>query len=603
LNSTSNFFSDAIMNSADSTDNSEPAQPDWNLLRHAPEEFFELQGDFDTRDLKRSYNRLLRRFKPEKFPQEFQKIRAAYELLNDNLRYKQDSFRRLSPNVFDWGIQKEPPKKEPKSNSNVPEPATNQETSTRTESSPAATPLVNEGKYSATIEERIESESLSSLARELEAKAHKSPREFYQLALLADILDPPDLPGQPAAEKTLQTGFEKWLLAGISQHPRDSGLLNLWREYLSSFAPIERLGMLLRESLNVLQTQRFFYVTEQAWDRFLQDCTSFAEFDEVLESCLQNSSLAADKSVVVFYLHLLKRALWKTDEDWIARKIEEVESQYFSLSNWQQKDFEVLVILRQYLSNRAWMLQRGVLAQAMDQAIQDWCTKPEIQADQAVLECQHLISSNGRRLLDEFPFEDGEHCIKMFPCWMYVVEDVRRRLAEPRIDVEDDARAHAINFVVRLTRRSERGMQSCFGKLLQWSGAVFAIYAMVIAIAFMVRMFIRLFSGMVLLGLLDIVWAGLLLVTGIVVFFTMAKVGLRIKMLPYATVRLEMLKLLRVVPLRMKALSDYINQAEDLPNESDTIIINTRHITHRIRVDVALEIYSLAQQCLNVEQE
>ena len=63
------------------------SEPDWSLLPHQPEAFFELQDDYDRKDLKRRYNRLLKQYKPEKFPEEFQRIRAAFEQLDNQLRY------------------------------------------------------------------------------------------------------------------------------------------------------------------------------------------------------------------------------------------------------------------------------------------------------------------------------------------------------------------------------------------------------------------------------------------------------------------------------------------------------------------------------------
>ena len=39
----------------------EPPKPDWQLLPHDPQGFFGLADGFDRKDLKRSYNRLLRR--------------------------------------------------------------------------------------------------------------------------------------------------------------------------------------------------------------------------------------------------------------------------------------------------------------------------------------------------------------------------------------------------------------------------------------------------------------------------------------------------------------------------------------------------------------
>ncbi len=61
---------------------SEPVEPDWNRLPHDPVGFFGLPDDFDRIALKRSYNALLKRYKPEKFPGEFQRIRMAYEQLD-----------------------------------------------------------------------------------------------------------------------------------------------------------------------------------------------------------------------------------------------------------------------------------------------------------------------------------------------------------------------------------------------------------------------------------------------------------------------------------------------------------------------------------------
>jgi curved DNA-binding protein CbpA len=61
--------------------------PDWRLLPHDPQAFFALPDEFDRKDLKRAYNRFLRQFKPEKHPAEFQRIRAAFEALDNRLRY------------------------------------------------------------------------------------------------------------------------------------------------------------------------------------------------------------------------------------------------------------------------------------------------------------------------------------------------------------------------------------------------------------------------------------------------------------------------------------------------------------------------------------
>ena len=67
----------------------ERGEPRWELLPHDPVGFFELAGSFDRKTLKQRYTDLVRRFKPEKHPSEFQRIRAAFEALDARLRYGQ----------------------------------------------------------------------------------------------------------------------------------------------------------------------------------------------------------------------------------------------------------------------------------------------------------------------------------------------------------------------------------------------------------------------------------------------------------------------------------------------------------------------------------
>ncbi len=63
------------------------APGDWRHLPHDPQAFFGLDGDFDRKQLKRAYGALIRQFKPETHPNEFQRIRQAYEQLESRSRY------------------------------------------------------------------------------------------------------------------------------------------------------------------------------------------------------------------------------------------------------------------------------------------------------------------------------------------------------------------------------------------------------------------------------------------------------------------------------------------------------------------------------------
>src|SRR5579871_2450229 len=65
---------------------SDDSAPQWELLPGNPAAFFGLSRGFDLRALKSSYGVLIRKYKPETAPEEFQRIRAAFESLKDRLQ-------------------------------------------------------------------------------------------------------------------------------------------------------------------------------------------------------------------------------------------------------------------------------------------------------------------------------------------------------------------------------------------------------------------------------------------------------------------------------------------------------------------------------------
>ncbi|QDU58033.1 J domain-containing protein [Aeoliella mucimassa] len=148
-----------------------PDAPQWDLLPHDPIGFFELEEGFGRKDLKRAYNRLLRVYKPEKFPQEFQKIRSAYEELDEQLRYHGGATKRQRSAVpQDWQTDAEP--------------ATNRESaagSGQTVGQPAP--------KTKRLVDRVADESPAKLFAELKERADKSPYEYYALALLSDLVE------------------------------------------------------------------------------------------------------------------------------------------------------------------------------------------------------------------------------------------------------------------------------------------------------------------------------------------------------------------------------------------------------------------------------
>ena len=61
-------------------------EPDWNLLPRFPLAFFGFTKGATREQIKQAYSLLIRKYKPDKFPSEFKRIRAAYEQLDLLLR-------------------------------------------------------------------------------------------------------------------------------------------------------------------------------------------------------------------------------------------------------------------------------------------------------------------------------------------------------------------------------------------------------------------------------------------------------------------------------------------------------------------------------------
>ena len=164
-------------------------QPEWRCLPHDPQSFFALADGFDRKDLKRAYNRLIRRFKPETHPEEFQRIRAAYEQLDQMLRYGGGMPAFQPPTQAESGWSHEP-REEPGAAAGPGQDAT------------LAPDLPPE------LHERVATEAPASLYKELQQKAEKSPYDYYALALLSDVCDRRD--GLQFARHRRRGGRGRW---------------------------------------------------------------------------------------------------------------------------------------------------------------------------------------------------------------------------------------------------------------------------------------------------------------------------------------------------------------------------------------------------------
>ena len=160
--------------------------------------------------MKRAYGRLIRIYKPETHPGEFQRIRRAYEQLEHQVRYGIEQ-NTIAAQTDAW--------------SSVLATDASQAPPAEPGDSPSTSPQL--------VAERAIQEPRATY-RVLRQSTDKSPQDYFVLAVLSDLV---------AGDES--HSFLKWVLKGLQQFPSDVGLQQLLREYLrTDVAPASAASIL-----------------------------------------------------------------------------------------------------------------------------------------------------------------------------------------------------------------------------------------------------------------------------------------------------------------------------------------------------------------------
>jgi hypothetical protein len=343
-----------------------------------------LTGSFDRKELKKRYTDLIRRYKPERHPNEFQHIRAAYEALDARLRYGQQE--RANEAAFDqeWRSDESPARP---SRSRRPGDAARS----------ASQPVPPEPAQAQSLSERLDHEAPKRLYEELQQRASKSAYDYYALAVLADVVEPDN-----------RLGFVRWILAGVKAFPRESALSTLLRELLWQCDFADANADVLLAVSQVLASDRFYYFTEPLWDRFLKSSAS-DRFAELLKQCEHNVRDHRIGAKVTFYVHILRTALWRGDEEWVEGALAFLkdhpdqirgELEYEMEFNWQ--------LIRYYRSAHAFV-DGSPERNSINRCIREFCTLDEPTAADRLVQNQLALAANPQGLLNALPFDQADH--------------------------------------------------------------------------------------------------------------------------------------------------------------------------------------------------
>lgn len=393
--------------------------PDWSLLPHDAAGFFGLSDPIDRKDLKRAYNKLLRRFKPEKAPEEFQRIRAAYESLDERLRYG-DASAATPQAPINWNAaanNNQPPATAAPEGSPPSGDAPQYEIIHQPPDTPA------EKTPSEVLDERLDRDSPQELYAELAAAPEKSPYEYYALAVMSDVVDR----GKPLR-------FAEWLLSGLTKHPDSGPLWRLLHDYLRGPLPDGAEETLLPALARVAGDDSFYPLTEPLWLALLRAPTDGDPVERVARLLQQCERELRDERIagrMAFYIQLAKASLLASDHPWPGEALDFLESNFEHAPPWLEADLDMLGVMRDYRAVRQRFAAKHPLCRRLDAALRDYFLQDQQEGDRAVVAAQVAITEDLDALMAAFPLSDNDLHEHFFPLWRWVSWDVGERNAPP----------------------------------------------------------------------------------------------------------------------------------------------------------------------------
>lgn len=423
----------------------EPTDPNWNLLPHDPAGFFALQPDFDRTALKRAYNRLLRIYKPEKYPDEFQRLRAAFEQLDNGLRYGLSQVATPVPDPAAW-------------------------TNTRAAEFKST-------EHTVDWADRLLDEEPRLIFRELAQLERRTPYENYVMAVLSDTF---------VDESPLR--FLRCVLKGLREHPDDPGLTSLLYRYLREPLPFEQIPTILKLISKTVRTDRYYALTEPLWVILLRSAR-FQKFEQLLTECERNLRAFRIESRLTFYVHLLRPALFRATPEWIDETFAFVNENGRELPPWLEYELEILSALQVYAESRQAFLERHRLFHRLDSVVRTYAVGNSVEFDQAFIACQVDIASSPRDWMEAVDFPatlDLEVILFLWQCFRQEVLE-RNGIAngddEPGLDLSegiiDQTNRRQVRKARALMRVIDARSNSCFrGRIwntLGWSFGLLSI--------------------------------------------------------------------------------------------------------------------------------
>lgn len=364
-------------------------EPNWNDI-HDPIKFFKLDEDFDRKTLKRAYTKLIKQFKPEKFPEEFQKIRQAYEELEEELAY---GIRRphLPSNELSTAIKNEV--------------LSEQENNDSTEEfiEPILTPRKS-------FIEQVQEKGKTELLKELRSKDNKQAEDYIALAVLEE------------EESQNPIKFLENILTGLKYSHSHAELNEALFQFCRAEYPVEIIPEIL-EMIRLANPEfSYFYLTEELWKTLLKK-ESIEDFTSAFK-ILEMKPSDQVSNYCIFLIRTIKDFYFKLPQEWLNNQYEFIEENIFELGDNWDYELDFLELIKKYQEKLPDFLAVHDYRQKIHVTIQKCLESDYHDGENAFLSLQEEMIRL-ENWAEVFPFEDqsAETCLSLLSHIQYFYLD------------------------------------------------------------------------------------------------------------------------------------------------------------------------------------
>ncbi len=352
---------------------------DWHFLPGNPRLFFGLGAQFDEVELKRAYNRLIRLFKPDRHPDEFQKIRSAYESLKFQLENR-NQLDDYSSNVDDISGFVSGTSLNSVHENSAHENRVHDENAF-TEASPDLLFGTPEERYAA-----------------LRLKPALNAQDYLHLAILSDLV------------ADTSAHFADWLMRGVKAFPNSEMLLKVLLRYCQQ-ASIDypNLHRFLIQLCEVMPHGPFYFYALKAAHQLIAK-EGFDRFFQTWQAC-ETRIVEADPFARMYNLRsILRAAAWSGQHDlWIKEQRKFFEENFQSLNIDYDLEWALLDAFTRCRDVQLHLTQNDELLKKTLETLQVYSWHHPADAAMVLSDLQDHVVSEARRYLEESPIREIPH--------------------------------------------------------------------------------------------------------------------------------------------------------------------------------------------------